>query len=236
VGISIGAMQRVATENMQWAMPEVGIGFYPDVGAGYFLAKCQDFIGYYLALTGMKITADEALYCNFIDAIVPQTKFPELIAAIADTSLQKEPKKITAKIITKFALPASKNIWQQSASIKQCFQRKTIEEIIAALQQENSPWAQQTMASLLRQSPTSLKVTLQKLQNLGALNFDQCLQQDFCLSQHFANATDFYEGIRAAVIDKDRQPKWQPATLAMVRQQTVDAYFQPTPTVLQFHD
>lgn len=234
-GVSVHGSHRVGAENLRFAMPETGIGFYPDIGASYFLPRCLDRVGFYLALTGNIINAADALYAGIIDAIVPQQKFDALIAMLAETKFPADAHESVSQIINQFTVEVEpSSLLLHRYDIERCFSHQSIEAIIAALQHEKTPWAQTTLTTLLSRSPTSLKVTLRELQSSMLLSFDECMQMEYRITNRFLKNHDFYEGVRAAIIDKDKSPQWQPKTLAEVHATDVDAYFAPLPQELSF--
>jgi len=223
VGISIHGSYRVATENFSFAMPETKIGFYPDIGASYFLPRLPGKIGIYLGLTGARINAADAMYLGLIDYYVLSDNLNLVKDELANSNLQPQ---MIDSILKKYASdPGPAPIKQYQAIIDECFHFNSVEAIIQALEKTSDPWALTVVDQLKSLSPTSLKVTLEQLHRGLTLNFDDCLQMEYCITNHFLNSKDVYEGIRAVVIDKDHQPKWQPATLAEVTQSHIDTYF-----------
>jgi enoyl-CoA hydratase len=191
LGISIQATLKIALNNLILAMPETGIGFFPDVGSTYFLSRCPGQIGIYCGLTGARLNATEALYAGLIDQIVGE---PPIINS----------------------LETHRDI------INHCFQYSTLEEILTSLSKENKSFAKEVHDLILTKSPTSLKITLQALRQAATLDFDDCMAMEYKLACYCAENHDFYEGIRAAIIDKDYHPKWQPASLAEVDEKAID--------------
>lgn len=235
VGVSIHGSHRVAAENLVFAMPETGIGFFPDIGASYFLPRFLDRTGFYLALTGAKLNPADAHYIGAIDFVVPQQRFDELITKIAETKFSTDVHAAVTDIINPFKLNInSPTLLAHRVDIDHCFSHDTVEKIIAALREEKIPWTQQVADTIETKSPTSLKVTLQELQRGSLMEFDDCMRMEFRLANHFLENHDFLEGIRAAVIDKDRNPKWQPATLAEVNEKDVEKYFASVSSELNF--
>ena len=216
-------------------MPETAIGLFPDVGATRFLNRCPGHIGRYLGLGGARLRAADALYCGFATACSGRGRGraagrsagrndwqaggerQQLEAALSALAVEREPAPLAA------LRPA----------IDRCFAGDTIEAILAALAAEAAGggafagWAAQTRAGLLAKSPTSLKVTLRQLQIGRDYDLDQALILEYRLTQHMMAGHDFYEGVRAALIDKDQKPRWRPATLAEIDEAMIDAYFAP---------
>ncbi|MES2216918.1 MAG: enoyl-CoA hydratase/isomerase family protein [Pseudomonadota bacterium] len=223
-GISITGSHRVVTRNFSFAMPETGIGFYPDVGMGYFLARMPCKIGFYLGLSGVRITAEDCLALQLVDAMVAPESLEKIIAKLADTKLQNEVE--VNEVINSFALPVGKSeLLDHEAEIQTCFSKNTFEEIFNALEHYPTPWCEVVAASINTKSPTSLKVTLRQLQTYGRLQFNECIEFDLRLTRQFLLGHDFYEGIRAAIIDKDQSPNWSPTKMNEVSAAVVEKYF-----------
>lgn len=228
VGISIHGSHRVVSENLLFAMPETGIGFFPDVGGTYFLPRLSDYWGYYLGLTGKRLQYNDCIALKIATQHVKQDVFPALIRALADAPFQHDAKQTVTKIITEFCRPTKPSFLLEAAEeISSCFAKNSMEEIVESLKRSRSEAAQEAYQALLKKSPTSLKVTLRALQKGAALSFDACMQQEFRLVSHFLQKHDFLEGIRALIIDKDQSPLWQPLTLNEITTQDVEEYFYP---------
>lgn len=225
-GISMHGSHRIGTERLVFAMPETGIGFYPDVGATYVLARLPYKMGFYLGLTGVKISYSDCLTLGIVQEIVDSHSLNAIIAALADNELSDED--AVTKILSMFAIRTPESeLLQHKNEIDTCFSQKTIEEIILALDNQSSEWCQQTANIIKSKSPTSLKVTLHALQKALHLNFDEAMKMEYGLTTHFLQSNDFFEGVRAVVIDKDQKPKWQPASLKEVTDQEIKKYFMP---------
>lgn len=231
VGISIHARHRVATETLRFAMPECAIGFFPDVGGSYFLSRCPGELGTYLGLSGETIHAADALYCQLIDHCIPTTHHPDVMAQLLQTDLRDENtanSKITA-ILKQYEIALeSPPLANKREGIDRYFKHATVEDIITHLKGDPNPWCQDLAAMLQQKSPLSLKVTRQQLQRGKTLNLASCLQMEYRLAQHFIADKDFYEGVRAQIIVKDKSPRWQPATLEAVDDKMVNDYFSMT--------
>ena len=232
-GVSVNGAFRVATERTMLAMPETGIGLFPDVGATRFLNLCPGQIGRYLGLTGARVGAADALYCGFATHFVPAERVSGLIAALAQTDGQEYP---VEQILAGFAAdPGPAPIAGRQAAIDRCFAGATVEAILDALQREaaggrggpDAEWAAATRAGLLTKSPTSLKITLHQLILGRGFNIEDALILEYRLTQHVMAGHDFYEGVRAVLVDKDQRPRWDPATITEVDDATVESYFAP---------
>jgi enoyl-CoA hydratase len=218
VGLSIHGSHRVVTGRCQFAMPETGIGFFPDVGGSWFLPRCPGALGAYLALTGARLGAADMLYCGLATHCV------EDVAALPGLL---ESQNVDAVLERHASDPGAAPLAQHRRAIDRCFSAMTVEDVLARLDTDGTPWAQETALLLRKKSPMSLKVTIRQLQ-LGAKldSFAAAMRMEFRLARHFMAAADFYEGIRAAVIDKDQAPRWQPASLDEVSDEAVARYFE----------
>jgi enoyl-CoA hydratase len=232
-GISVNGAYRVATGRTLFAMPETGIGLFPDVGATRFLNRAPGRIGRYLGLTGARLKAADAVYCGFATHVVGSDRVEALLAALAQTVWQAGGEAGQAEaVLAAFASdPGPAPLAVLRPAIDRCFGGDTIEAILEALAAEaasGSPdagWAAETATALATKSPTSLKVTLRQLTIGRDCDLEGALQLEYRLTQHFMAAHDFYEGVRALLIDKDQSPRWRPPSLAEVDEAMVAGYF-----------
>ncbi len=222
VGVSVHGSHRVVTENVLFAMPETGIGLFPDVGATHFLPRMPGALGMYLGLTGARLRAADVMYSGIGTHYVPRERLSELVDAL----LARPVDDCLAGLAADAGEPP---LAEHRAAIDRCFAGATIEAILAALEAEGTEWAEATRATLATKSPTSLKVTVRQLRAGAALDFAAAMRLEYRLSQRFCADHDFAEGIRSVVIDKDNAPQWRPASLAAVTEADVDAHFQPPP-------
>ncbi|MDR3477331.1 MAG: enoyl-CoA hydratase/isomerase family protein [Gammaproteobacteria bacterium] len=228
VGISIHGSHRVATERFVFAMPETRIGFYPDIGASYFLSRLPHKIGLYLGLTGARLAYNDCLELGIVNHVVARDSFPKIIELLAQTSLDKHADATVSELINQFTRATEKsNFMFHQTEIQTCFSKKTVETIIDALEHYPSAWCEEVTNMLILASPTSLKVTLRQLQEGEKLTFDDCMKLEYRLTNRFLKSHDFFEGVRAAIIDKDNKPQWQPAALGDVKAEDIDLYFAP---------
>lgn len=219
-GLSAHGSHRVVSEKVTFAMPETGIGFFPDVGGGYFLPRCPGETGTYLALTSARIGAADAVYVGFGTHFVESKNFPALTEAlIREKDIDAALRPFTA------AAPGEPALAQEQARIDACFGYNRVEDILTALSAENSPFALDALKAMRAVSPTSLKVALAQIRYGKHLSFKDVMKMEYRLSQHLLGAPDFYEGVRAALIDKDRSPKWTPATVEAVDDRVIEGYF-----------
>jgi enoyl-CoA hydratase len=222
VGVSAHGSVRVVTERSRVAMPETGIGFVPDVGGTYLLALAPGELGTHLALTGAQIGAADALLCGLADHCVPSDRIGRLIADLADRPVHEA---LTRHVRG----PAPEGeLARHREWIDACYAADTVEEIVRRLLAHGDPAAKEAAQTLLSKSPTALKVTLtamRRARRLGRL--ERVLDQEYRVSCAALSAPDLVEGIRAQIIDKDRNPRWSPATLAEVTDADVDRFFAP---------
>jgi len=228
VGLSVHGSHRVATERTMIAMPEVGIGLFPDVGGTYFLPRLPGRTGLFLALTGWRLNGADAVYCGLATDYVPGERIEELAAAFTQIDWRSAPEAEVDKLIDRFKVtPPGSEIEPHQETIDHCFSHGSVEAILQALDESGDDWAAKMAAVMRKQSPTSLKVTFAQLEKGAHLDFDQAMIQEYRMSQAFMAGKDFYEGIRALLVDKDRQPNWAPGSLAEVTPQVVESYFAP---------
>jgi enoyl-CoA hydratase len=239
-GVSVHGTHRVAAENLIFAMPETGIGFFPDVGASYFLPRCPGKVGNYIALTGARLQIADALYAGMVDHLVPKESFESLIGAITETRFGSNPCMEVSDIINAFSIDADgmevakPYLLERRNEINHFFSANSIERLLTDLSESDLSWCQDTLTTLLRKSPTSLKVTLQALVEGKQMDFDNCLKMESRIANRFLEGHDFYEGIRAAIVAKDYEPSWQPNNLEEVTPEIVASYFEPLSQELEF--
>ncbi|MEU1343752.1 enoyl-CoA hydratase/isomerase family protein [Streptomyces sp. NPDC005827] len=222
VGVSAHGSVRIATERSRIAMPETGIGFVPDVGGTHLLARAPGELGTHLALTGAPIGAADALLCGLADHHLPSGALPAFVADLADLPVPEA--------LARHVRQAPEGgLDGQRAWIDACYGgADTVEEILQRLLAHGDPAAKETAQTLLTRSPTALKVTLEavrRARRLGSL--ERVLDQEYRVSCATLATHDLVEGIRAQVVDKDRDPHWSPATLAEVSDADVDRFFAP---------
>ena len=228
VGISINGSHRVATDKLLFAMPETGIGFFPNVCGTYFLPRLPNKIGYYLGLTGARLTCDDCVSLGLATHKVAREKLPELIQVLAETPLGDDSKTKVNQIISTWNTSFQPSpLLEMQSVFNTCFSLPSMEDILDALRQSKESVCQEAVSMLNKKSPTSLKITLQAFQESKNLNFDACMQQEYRLSSRFVEGHDFIEGIRAVIIDKDLTPHWQPNSLREVTNLMIDKYFSP---------
>ncbi len=226
-GVAVTGAVRVATEATVFAMPEVQIGLFPDVAATRFLNLCPGRIGLYLALTGRRLGAADALYCGLATQFVPGERLEALVGALASLPGYEDPAAEVERAVAQHAAdPGPATLPALRAEIDRVFAGDSVEAIVAALERESAAWAREALAAIATASPLSLKLTFRQLRH-GATTVEAALQLEYRLTQHAMAGKDFFEGIRALLVDKDRKPRWQHPSLAAVRDAEVEAYFQP---------
>lgn len=221
VGVSVHARHRIVSGCTVFAMPETGIGLFPDVGGAYFLPRMPGETGLYLALTGERIRAADCLYTGIGDLYVPDERHDELIAALRGGG-------DVAGTLDAFAGDAgAAPLADIRNAIDRCFSADGVEAVLAALAVEDTEWARKILAAMAVKSPTSQKIAFRQIRTGAALDFEDCMRMEYRLSQRVMAAHDFFEGVRAVVIDKDQSPAWRPGRLADIRDADIDAYFAP---------
>jgi enoyl-CoA hydratase len=221
VGVSVHGSHRVAGERFQFAMPEVGIGFFPDVGATYVLPRLPWRAGYWLALTGARIGRGTAAALGLVTHCVPGARLDAVVEAL--TAGEPPHQVLAREAVTAEAAPELAH----AGTIARCFAGETVEAILAALDEAaaTDSSAGEAATAIRAKSPTSLKVTLAALHRARTLEFEEAMKLEYRICSRVIAGHDLYEGIRAQVIDRDRKPRWTPATLADVRATEVEAYF-----------
>lgn len=220
IGLSAHASVRVVTERSSIGMPETGIGFLPDVGGTHLLGHAPGQTGVHLALTAGTVGAGDAVAIGFADHYVPSDRIPALLERLATTG----PPQAVAEVAA--AAPESPLLSARDW-IDDAYGADAVEDILVALRARGIPAATRAADAIASKSPTSLKITLRAVRAARSLSLRQALDQEYRLALRCHAGHDFVEGVRAQVIDKDRKPVWEPATLADVTSADVDAYFAP---------
>ena len=222
VGISEPAGVRVATERTTYAMPETGIGLFPDVGGGWFLPRLPGETGTWLALTGARLKAADTVALGIHTHFVTS----EGVEALKADLLAKGPESVVDHAGEGGAAPLT----EHRGAIDRLFAFDTVEDIFAALEADGSDWAPAQLATLKTKSPQSLKVTLRQLRAGRAMStFAEVMAMEYRLGGRVVRTHDFQEGVRAVIVDKDNAPKWSPAALEGVTDADLDALFAPLP-------
>jgi enoyl-CoA hydratase len=222
VGLSMPAKFRIATERTTFAMPETGIGLFPDVGGGWFLPRLRDHAGLWLALTGARIKAADCFALDIATHVVPAAKVAELKAAVAD----RIPEALAAFAVEPGPAPIAAHL----ADIERLFAAPSVRAIFDGLEAEGSDWAAAQLATLKTKSPQTMKVAFRQLTIGGGLtSFADNMAMEYRIGARVVRRHDFIEGVRAVIVDKDNAPRWDPATLEGVTEADLDAIFAPLP-------
>jgi len=225
VGVSVHGRARVCGERTMFAMPETGIGLFPDVGGTYFLPRLPGELGMYLALTGSRLDVTDSKYAGIATHEVPAPQHEELVGALCGDARPFE------RVLAQFAVtPQNKSkMAGLQPPIDRHFSHGSVEAIVSSLEGDPSLFAVETLKSLKTKSPTSLKVSFRQIREGKSLGFEDCMRIEFRLTNRFMRGHDFYEGVRAVIVEKDNAPKWNPPALAGVSDADVAAYFAPLP-------
>ncbi|HYD65084.1 enoyl-CoA hydratase/isomerase family protein [Azospirillum sp.] len=225
VGLSVHGRYRVATERTLFAMPETGIGFFPDVGGTFFLPRCPGKIGLYLGLTGARLKAADMLYTGIATHHVPSSAIEDLKAALADITDAADADLQVQAVLARFHQdPGPAPLAAKRTLIDRLFAGDSLDAVLSALEADPDPWAAETLKTIRTKSPYALAVTFRQLRDGAGLDFDQAMALEFTLGLHVAAAPDFREGVRAVIVDKDNAPQWQPPGAL-----SVDEAFGPHP-------
>ncbi len=217
-GVSVHGTYRLADPELAFAMPETAIGFIPDVGASHFLSRLTGAFGMYLALTGARIGAGDA--GRLVTHVVAKEQFEDVIEGLAGGA---DPEKLIEPLARK---PAAGALAPHRRRIATIFSATSVEAILERLDRDSSEFFRDTAQTIRAMSPTSVKLTFRLLHEAASLNLNQCLALEYRLAQRVIVSHDFVEGVRAALVDKDRSPRWNPPSLAAVG--TTDSLFAPS--------
>jgi len=226
VGLSAHSSHRVVTERTKLAMPEVGLGFFPDVGGTYLLSRAPGEIGTYFGLTGQTMNGPDAIHARFADAVVPSGKLPalrEMLTKARPGTTSGEVRALNDGFATGEKVGP---VAAMQSQIDASFAHDRMEDVVAALKHDHSDFARKTLKTLGEKSPRGMVVTL-KLLRLArqAATLEECLVREYRAALEVFRSDDFREGVRAAVIDKDRNPKWSPPDIEDVTPEMVAPYF-----------
>jgi enoyl-CoA hydratase len=225
VGIALPCTYRVATENTRLAMPETSIGLFPDVGGGWYLSRLQGRVGQYVALTGTRLDGGDCAYLGLATNYVPSNEVEELVERI-----MKSPERVQGALGAASETPPEPKISDNLAAIARTFASDRLEDILAALEEDGSEWAQKELAGLQTKSPLSCKVSLRLLEEgASRTSFADEMRAEYALAGRVVQTHDFREGVHALLIHKHNEPKWDPATPEGVTEEMLDALFAPLP-------
>lgn len=227
VGVSVHGSHRVAGDRFSFAMPEVGIGFFPDVGATWFLPRMPGELGAYCALTGDRFTANDAVSSGIATHRIASAQFEPVLDGLTGTAS-------VDAVLAAFAQPEDQGpIARRRITIDRLFAADRVDAILDALDREgqsnsaDAEWAQRTVATIRTKSPLSLKIALAQVRRGKNWDFETCMLTEFRIVSRIVEGHDFYEGVRAVIVDKDNEPRWRPAALAEVRDAEVERHFAP---------
>jgi enoyl-CoA hydratase len=233
VGISVHGSHRVAGDKFGFAMPEVGIGFFPDIGATWFLPRLPGELGTYCALTGERLNAADAAAAGVATHRVASSRFPELIEALCNGVP-------VDALLGAFAEPSGEGaVTAHQAAVDRLFHHDRVEEVLTALDAEvadggvDAAFASHAAALIRTKSPTSLKIALAQMRRGSMLEFAACMRTEFRIVSRVMGGHDFYEGVRAVIIDKDQAPRWRPPALEAVSDAEVERCFAPLASELE---
>ena len=224
-GISLPCNYRVATENTRFAMPETAIGLFPDVGGGWYLPRLPGRVGQFLALTGARLDGAECHYLGLATHYIPHESLDEVKQQIA-----ARPERIEGILGTFGVTPPAARIADNLVQLNRAFASDRLEDIVDALEKDESEWAETERATLGTKSPQACKISLRLLaQGARMQDFADEMRVEYAVAAHVVQRPDFSEGVRAVLIDKDNQPVWNPATPEAVTDQMLDTIFSPLP-------
>jgi len=219
VGVSFNGSHRIVGDNVMFAMPETGIGLFPDVGGTYFLPRCPGAIGMYLGLTGARLKAGDTVFAGLATHYIPSERFGDLEAALCQSN-------DIESVLKDFSQPPPQGVLSgQLKWIDKVFSLGSLIEIFTKLQNSDDELSAKTLKILNTKSLTSLLITFRQLSMGKTLKFRDAMALEYRLVSSIAKASDFFEGTRAVVIDKDMAPKWRPNSLKNIEPEQIDDYF-----------
>ncbi len=230
VGISVHGDRRIAGEGIRLAMPETGIGFIPDVGTSHVLPRLEGEVGMWMALTGARLGQVDAVRSGLCDHAMPSERFEELIEALARLEIgAREPIEAVDWAIEAMARPPEgpSVLEEHRARIDRLFAGSSLEAVLAALGSDEHYWSGEQIEAIRSKCPMATKLTYRLMRDGAALGFEECLRLEYRLARTCMTRNDWYEGVRAAVIDKHGAPRWAPATLEAVEDAAVATAFEP---------
>jgi enoyl-CoA hydratase len=213
VGVSIHGSLRIATERTVFAMPETGIGLFPDVGGTYFLPRLPGQVGMWLGLTGSRLKGENAVAAGVCDWFMHSTQLSAFLGILAKGEVPMP--------------PSDQPEIENTDTINWTFAGDSVEDIMTALEAADSEWAEWQRSTILTKSPTCTRIAFRQIREGAELDFEGCMRLEYRLARFCMTQPDFYEGVRAVILDKDNAPKWQPATLTEANDAHVAAAFTP---------
>jgi enoyl-CoA hydratase len=233
VGVSVHGARRIAGEATLFAMPETGIGLFPDVGGTWFLPRLPGEVGMWLALTGARLRAADAVAAGICDLHIPRARHEDALAALAHAASGATADDALAAIDAALGAvataPEGGGLAALRPQIDRLFAGDSVEAILAALAQDGSDWALKQRDAILTKSPTTTRIAFRQLREGAALDFEECMRLEYRLARFCMTHPDFYEGVRALIVDKDNAPRWSPPTLAEADAASVAPAFAALP-------
>ena len=220
VGVSVNGSHRIVTERTLLAMPETRIGLFPDIGASYFLSRLPGAMGLFVGLTGARLNGADCVALGLAQHFVPHVHLPKL----RETLMQSG---VDAAIAAVSETPPPAPILTHSDAIARHFSQNSVEDIFASLAEDKDPWAATQLAALRTFSPLSLKISFREIREGARLSRADCFRMEWRLARRITEDGDFYEGVRALLIDKDNRPQWRAKTLAEINDAVIEDYFAP---------
>lgn len=237
VGLSVHGMFRVATERTVFAMPECSIGLFPDVGGTYFLPRMPANLGIFLGLTGYRLKGKELLHAGIATHYVDSNLLKDLEKQLMLMKTESLDKTSVAALLAEFQSKSKTGVElslkPHLQAINQIFGADTVENILNNLEKDGSEWSLSMLETLQKMSPTSLKVSLKAMKNGAAMSLKQCFQTEYRIAVRCCANDDFHEGVKAALIEKNSKPKWNPSSLGLVTPQIVDRFFSKLPDEME---
>ena len=223
VGLAMPCDHRVATENTKFAMPETAIGLFPDVGGGWYLSRLPGRMGRYLALTGARLGGAECVALGLATCFIPAEKLDEIKSAIVT-----DPDALASILAAASADPGPAPILQHAPAIDRLFASDELEEVLAAIEADDSAFARDTLATLRTRSPQAMKVSLKLLRDGARMaTFEDEMRQEYAVATRVVQRPDIVEGVRAVIVDKDHAPRWDPPAPEGVTDHMIDRIFAP---------
>ena len=220
-GVSLHGSHRVAGDRFTFAMPEVGIGFFPDIGATYFLSRLPGAIGAYAGMTGARVKIGGALAFGLIHAYIPSAALKDVAPALA---AGEDVDDVLARLRRH---PPPSRLLPHRPLIDRCFGADSVREIVSNLEADPHEFAQETVRALREKCPTSLCIAFRQVRIGASLDMEEAMRTEFRIVSRVCRGTEFLEGIRATIIDKDMKPRWDPSRIEDVSDADIDRYFAP---------
>lgn len=229
VGISVHGSHRVAGDRTMLAMPETGIGFFPDVGGTYFLPRLEGELGMWMGLTGARLKAADSIAAGIATHYVPSDKHDDLVGAIESADLDDDGEALEDILDAHAGDPGHSQLAHTRGLIDRAFAGDDVAEMLRRMEEAKDPWSADQVKILHKKSPTAMVVTAMAIRKGADMEFGDVMRQELRISVRCLTGKDFYEGVRAVIIDKDNDPKWRPATLGGVGELRIERYFEPLP-------